>query len=450
MTDRLTIVGDTLLDIDVEGPATRLAADSGAPVVDEERVEQRPGGAGLAAILAARDGWPVTLVTALSRDPGGDTLRAAFETAGVTVVDLGLAGPTPQKMRIRTAGMTHVRLDRGGADAPIGTRIARELEMEGTVLVSDYGRGVASADPVRRDLAHARTIVWDPHPLGALPPDLVTVITPNEAEVAAASGLDPRHGSHALRRARELWRVQACCMTRGARGALLIDSPGPPIAFPAPSIEVRDACGAGDRFAVSMVTGLAQGLPLRQAVANAVYVASAYVAGGATTDDGLARALAVSQSVRASGGTVVATGGCFDLLHPGHLETLRCARQLGDCLIVCLNSDVSARGIKGGNRPASPARDRAAILANLNCVDAVVTFDDQTPERLLAALRPSIWVKGADYEHEPLPEALAIAAWGGEIVLSHYLPGYSTTAKLALLCGGERHAGPPVSSRQAG
>jgi rfaE bifunctional protein nucleotidyltransferase chain/domain len=129
---------------------------------------------------------------------------------------------------------------------------------------------------------------------------------------------------------------------------------------------------------------------------------------------------------------VVATGGCFDLLHAGHLATLEAARRLGDCLIVCLNSDRSVAQLKGPDRPLTPQADRARLLAALDCVDAVVVFDEPTPHAVLSQLRPDVWVKGGDYGGETdLPEADLVRGWGGQAVIVPYLAGRSTTRTLA-------------------
>jgi D-beta-D-heptose 7-phosphate kinase / D-beta-D-heptose 1-phosphate adenosyltransferase len=124
---------------------------------------------------------------------------------------------------------------------------------------------------------------------------------------------------------------------------------------------------------------------------------------------------------------VVATGGCFDLLHAGHVATLQAARRLGDCLIVLLNSDASIRRLKGPGRPLQPVADRAAVLEALDCVDAVQVFDTDTPVRALEKLRPHVFAKGGDYAVDDLPEARALAHFGGQVVVLPYLAGRSTT-----------------------
>jgi rfaE bifunctional protein nucleotidyltransferase chain/domain len=209
-----------------------------------------------------------------------------------------------------------------------------------------------------------------------------------------------------------------------------------------------DTCGAGDAFAAAATVGLADGEVLSEAVAEGVRQASAFVSAGgaaAAAEGLLARGgaghaaagstladpdrgvPALLARVRAVGGTVVATGGCFDLVHPGHIATLQAARRLGDCLVVCLNSDDSVRRLKGPDRPISPEADRARVLSALTGVDAVVVFDEDTPERVLAELRPDIWVKGGDYAGGELPEAELVRSWGGQAVVVPYLDGRSST-----------------------
>jgi D-beta-D-heptose 7-phosphate kinase / D-beta-D-heptose 1-phosphate adenosyltransferase len=203
---------------------------------------------------------------------------------------------------------------------------------------------------------------------------------------------------------------------------------------PARRVPVGDPCGAGDRFAVTAAGVLADGGLPSEAVTGAVAAASEFVAaGGASslattpgTPDGRSVETLVA-AVRARGGTVVATSGCFDLLHAGHVATLESARALGDCLIVCLNSDESMRRLKGPGRPVVGVEDRAAVLRSLACVDEVVVFDEDTPETVLSRLRPDVFAKGGDYAMADLPEARLLATWGGQAVILPYVAGHSTT-----------------------
>jgi len=206
-----------------------------------------------------------------------------------------------------------------------------------------------------------------------------------------------------------------------------------------------DTLGAGDQFSVAAALALLGGADAREAVQAAVIAATQFVHdGGATavsmvsgseTIDlsvrlaepmGLPDAFEVAR-VRRTGGRLVATGGCFDLLHRGHISLLNQARALGDALVVCLNSDASVRRAKGAGRPMVPQDDRARVLNALAAVDGVAIFDEKTPAALLARLQPDIWVKGQDYADRILPEAEVVERLGGEVVLLPVVPGYSTT-----------------------
>lgn len=128
-----------------------------------------------------------------------------------------------------------------------------------------------------------------------------------------------------------------------------------------------------------------------------------------------------------AGQKLVFTNGVFDLLHVGHLDYLEKARELGDALLVAINDDESTRRYKGEFRPLVPALERGRLLAALKPVTAVMTFGEATAERLLALIKPHIYVKGGDYADKPLPERPTVEAYGGQIVLIDYLPEHSTT-----------------------
>jgi rfaE bifunctional protein nucleotidyltransferase chain/domain len=138
-----------------------------------------------------------------------------------------------------------------------------------------------------------------------------------------------------------------------------------------------------------------------------------------------------------NGKRVVFTNGCFDLLHPGHIALLEKARALGDALIVGLNSDESVRILKGEGRPVIPERERAEILANFECVDAVTIFDELTPQKTVAALLPDVLVKGGDWPGNQIVGREEVEAAGGKVVLMDVVEGYSTTELLKKIraCG---------------
>jgi rfaE bifunctional protein nucleotidyltransferase chain/domain/rfaE bifunctional protein kinase chain/domain len=463
----VAVVGDVLLDRDVEGTVTRLCPDAPVPVVDVDVVRESPGGAGLAALLCSGRA-DVVLVAPLADDDGGRALREHLRD--MTVVALGHEGGTRRKTRVRSSGQSLVRLDDGGPGRPrdVDARhVAAALAACDAVLVADYGGGVTT-DPVLRevltDIARQRPVVWDPHPRGGTPVPGVALVTPNLEEArreAARLELDvPADDAGALAGAlAAAWSAGAVCVTSGSRGAFVAAAGAAPVHVPTVPASGGDPCGAGDRFAATAVEVLGRGGRVPDAVREAVAAASAWVSaggaegfrrGGAGRGDAAAGAAeeggpvtgAPADGVSAGdrlerlgarlrpAGTLVATGGCFDLLHAGHIATLEAARALGDRLVVLVNSDDSVHRLKGPGRPVVTAADRVRVLEALDCVDAAVVFDEDDPRAALEALRPDVWVKGGDYTVDQLPEAEVVARHGGRTVVLPYLDGLSTTAIL--------------------
>ena len=449
---RIVVVGDVILDVDLSGSATRLSPDAPVPVVDVTGVKRRAGGAGLVARMLAGDGWPVTLVTVLADDDAGRQLEAAL--AGVRVVAGPSSFPSPVKTRVRAGTHPVVRFDQGCGPVPVPDvtpAMLRAVEKADAIIVADYGRGLA-ANPELRELLAALAedvpIVWDPHPAGAQPVPGVAVVTPNlaEAHQAAGSGRGGSVGSASADGAADVagilldqWRSRAVLVTTGEHGAMLLrgrDRTPQPV--PAPRVEAADPCGAGDRLAASLAVHLVAGRDLEDSAVLAVHEAADFLAAGGvaslpepgapvTHRHRTTEPMLLARSVRENGGTVVATGGCFDLLHAGHVRSLTAARELGDCLVVCLNSDAWVHRLKGEQRPIMNQQDRAELLLALECVDAVMIFDEDTPEAALDRLRPDIWVKGGDYKGAKLTEAAIVESWGGRCAAVPYHPSRSTT-----------------------
>ncbi|MBQ1014173.1 D-beta-D-heptose 1-phosphate adenosyltransferase, partial [Micromonospora sp. M51] len=268
MRGPVVVLGDTLLDRDVEGVVNRLCPDSPVPVLDETAATDRPGGAGLAAVFAAAQGAEVVLVTALADDAGGARLSALLTAAGVQVYPLALSGATPEKIRLRARGRVLLRHDRGGTSGEPGQpsdEVLRVIASASAVLVSDYGRGVARQLALRDALAATRApVVWDPHPRGPAAVPGVHLATPNESEVrelvpalpGASRLATASRGAQGLRRR---WRAGAVAVTLGGDGALLCHAGSTPLVVPTPGSAEGDTCGAGDRFAAAASLALAQG-----------------------------------------------------------------------------------------------------------------------------------------------------------------------------------------------
>ena len=488
---RIVVVGDVMLDVDLSGEATRLSPDAPVPVVDVSGVKRRAGGAGLVARMLAEDGWPVTLVTVLGDDDAGRQLESHLAGVRLVSGPSGHASPVKTRVRAGSHPVVRFDQGCGKAPVPDASpAMLRAVEQAGVIIVADYGRGLAANLQLRDLLARLAgtvPIIWDPHPSGPDPVPGVAVVTPNLAEASKAAGAyanlqdagtqdpgrqdagtqdagaqDPRTQDArtqdvatqdpAVRAGRilmEQWQSRAVLVTKGEQGAVLLQQGSDSAqAVPAPRVEAGDPCGAGDRLAASLAVHLLAGRELGEAARLAVHDAADFLASGgvsALPDPAgptaaapkprnqaagrlrTSEPLLLARAVRDSGGTVVATGGCFDLLHAGHVRSLAAARELGDCLIVCLNSDDSVRRLKGPERPIISQQDRAELLLAMECVDAVMVFDEDTPEAALERLRPDIWVKGGDYKGARLPEADLVEKWGGRCLTVPYHPARSTT-----------------------
>jgi bifunctional ADP-heptose synthase (sugar kinase/adenylyltransferase) len=321
----LVVVGDALLDREVAGTVDGLCPEAPVPVLAEQSIVDRPGGAGLAALFAAAGtgddqpgppGREVVLVAALSADDAGDRLRELLARAGVRLVELPLDGPTPERIRLRADDHLLLRLDRGDGDSTIGAAPAGALDAihaAGAVLVSDCGRGVTVHPQVHAALTERAgrvPVVWDPHPRGDAPIPATRLVTSNRSEaagfVSAARSADPAwplvalsvngNGHHAAKpdrsaadladaanaavRLRRVWSAGAVVVTLADKGAVLSDGVRPPLLVPPPFAARGGSCGAGDRFASAAAMALADGRPVLEAVTAAVTAATAFVAAG--------------------------------------------------------------------------------------------------------------------------------------------------------------------------
>jgi D-beta-D-heptose 7-phosphate kinase/D-beta-D-heptose 1-phosphate adenosyltransferase len=235
-------------------------------------------------------------------------------------------------------------------------------------------------------------------------------------------------------------------VTLDSEGAVVLERDRPPHRTYAHG-RARDSrvTGAGDTFAVALALALAAGAHTPAAAELAQLAASVAVAKERTAVCSLAELreqvyarekragelaglISVVELNRAQGRRVVFTNGCFDILHRGHITYLNQAKALGDVLIVGVNSDEGVARLKGPDRPINSLEDRIELLSALSCVDYIVPFDEDTPEKLIIAIRPDVFVKGGDYTRATLPEAEVVESLGGEVRLLPYLEDRSTTS----------------------
>ena len=285
-----------------------------------------------------------------------------------------------------------------------------------------------------------------------------TILTPNVKELRGATGLpcdSDDEAERAARAASEMTGAQIL-LTRSEKGMLLVGNDLPPFHLPTQAREVFDVSGAGDTVVATLAVCLASNMPVERAmrfanVAAGLVVAKIGTATVTTTElrNEVLRAEARDSSKpftkimslqeashhrrlwQPSALSVGFTNGCFDLLHPGHISLIAQAKASCDRLIVALNGDESVRRLKGAHRPVQDVEARAIIMAALADVDAVIVFDEDTPEAAIHEIRPDVLIKGADYSEDQVVGASFVRGLGGAIVLADLTAGQSTSALIA-------------------
>lgn len=459
---RCVVVGDVMLDVFERGRATRLAPDAPAPVLTNVDTTCSPGGAANVAANLSALGAEVALLTAIGDDPAGDQLLDKLEEGGIQTGSIvrvpGRA--TVVKKRLVADGATLARIDsgdkdplRGAVEEDLAERAAALAESAEVVVASDYSGGTVTqkvADALSAT-GHECVLLDSKDPLRLRWQNL-TAATPNHLEAQKALDLpveaDPgRVDAEALGEAlrREIG-ARAVAVTLAEKGAVVVDEEVT-VRLDGRRVADPDVNGAGDTFLAAFALALGGGgAGVRGAARLGVEAATLAVSHSGTAPVGMRELLQrlpaeptvgkfggleeELERVRRSGGKVVFTNGCFDLLHRGHLFLLREARKLGDLLVVGLNSDASARRIKGPDRPVMLEEDRVELLEALPCVDHVVVFDEDTPEVLIRRIKPGLHVKGGDHAGDRLAEESAVEEVGGEVVVLPLLPGRSASATI--------------------
>ncbi|MEN8259194.1 MAG: bifunctional D-glycero-beta-D-manno-heptose-7-phosphate kinase/D-glycero-beta-D-manno-heptose 1-phosphate adenylyltransferase HldE, partial [Pseudomonadota bacterium] len=424
---RVLVVGDLMLDRYWYGATSRISPEAPVPVVHVRANEERAGGAGNVALNVAALGGQAIVLGYCGADEAGGALIDTLEKAGVRCALERLDGfATVTKLRVMSRHQQLIRLDfeDGFHSVPADALLRRfmaELDNADVVVLSDYGKGTLGAIEKFIGLAHSvrKPVLIDPKGTDFSIYRHATAITPNLNEFEAVVG---RCGSEEelVEKGMALIadvQLDALLVTRGEHGMTLLRRGDEPLHLPTHAREVFDVTGAGDTVISVLAANLAAKQSLAEATALANVAAGIVVGklGTATVDPeefhyalhghrahhrgavDLDQLLQAMQRARFEGEKVVATNGCFDILHPGHIRYLQQARELGDRLVVLVNSDASVRRLKGPERPVNPLEVRMEMLAALECVDWVVAFDADTPQEMLCKLPPDILVKGGDY-----------------------------------------------------
>jgi D-beta-D-heptose 7-phosphate kinase/D-beta-D-heptose 1-phosphate adenosyltransferase len=466
------VIGDVMLDRYWYGDTTRISPEAPVPVVQVKHEESRPGGAANVALNLAHLGAKVTLIGVVGKDEQNETLKRLMGAAGVTCRFIEAENSaTITKLRILAqhqqlirTDFEHAEMDSQGILDQLMQAFEHSLGTADAVVLSDYGKGcLRPAQPyIQAARAKQIPIVVDPKGSEWSLYEGATVITPNSREFEEVVG-KTSHDAALVDKAKKL--IQALCLdalliTRGAKGMALVQKSGPELHIPTQAREVFDVTGAGDTVVATLALCLANGASLYESVPIANLAAGIVVAKLGTATVSLAelrealhldhqalesgivtrdQLIGLRQRLKTQNKRVVMTNGCFDLLHPGHLQYLQAARRLGDCLIIAVNDDASVTRLKGESRPINTVQDRMLHLAALGCVDWVVPFSEDTPGELIEAIMPDVLVKGGDYQISEIVGAETVANAGGEVKVLPFKGGYSSTLLIQKILSSDTH-----------
>ena len=461
---RALVVGDVMLDRYWSGATSRISPEAPVPIVHVQTLEERPGGAGNVALNIAALGAQVDLISFCGDDAAGELLEKKLTNAGVNCYLSRMPqSPTVTKLRVLSLHQQLIRLDFEQASYPIDyTRLKKLFEQRlaqcDVVILSDYAKGCLAyaQDLIQLAQRADKPVFVDPKSNDFSLYQGATVLTPNWREFEAVAGICDSE-STLLQKGLELLKthgLKALLVTRGEQGMTLIRPNQAEVCLPAFAKQVYDVTGAGDTaIACLALTYVAEG-DLVQSAQLANIAASIVVGKLGTATVSLAelrRAIQIQQlslhrgilteaelkvvveDARAHNEQIVMAGGCFDILHAGHVAYLEQAKRFGDRLIVAVNEDDSVSKLKGSERPINNLANRMAVLAGLSAVDWIVAFNETTPERLIQLILPDIWVKGSDYQLDDLPEAKVIQGYGGQIKLIDFVAGCSTSAIISAI-----------------
>ena len=466
---RVLLVGDMMVDRYLYGNAERLSPEAPVPVLHFQKEELRLGGAASVANNLATLGAKVTTIGVIGSDDTGRQLTKLLNDINADASGLIECNrPTTCKMRlVGSAQHRHpqqmIRLD-FEESSPIDSATAQKMianainamDTAELICIEDYNKGAVTTDVCRAIIDAAKhrglPVLIDPARISDYRKYAgATCLKLNRPEASRATGLPvetPEQFQHAAERLLETLSLEAVVLTLDKHGAFIASRSGDRRLLQTRPRQVYDVTGAGDMAFAMLATARAAGANWEEATLLA------NVAGGLEVEKfgvvpitpqeivqellseahlhagkrrSLATLLPELARHRAAGKRLVFTNGCFDLIHLGHIKYFQFAKHQGDLLIVGVNTDQSIQRLKGPKRPIINEEDRISVLEELESIDYLVPFDEDTPLNLIEAIRPDVLVKGADYKKEQVVGWDIVESYGGCVALAPLIDGRSTS-----------------------
>lgn len=454
---RILVIGDVMLDVYTIGSVKRISPEAPIPIVHVEQTYDALGGCANVARNIASLGAVPYVIGIVGNDKSGDRIKTLLKECNIPNTLVVSNNPTITKNRIIGNHQQVVRVDYETIVKSVPEEFIEQIEHHidvilpnvDVVVISDYAKGFCSHKVCQYVIKYARNrnlpVIVDPKGDDWKKYNGATAITPNLKELSDIVHNDVPNNEEGINSvARSLvkeYNLSYLLVTRSEKGMSYVDNSSY-VEFSAEAREVADVSGAGDTVVAVLATCIAAGYDAIEAIriANSAagivvgkigtkpisimeldaYYGASYTEGKLICRDNLC---SVVQQLRKKQKKIVFTNGCFDILHCGHVTYLQQAKQLGDVLIVGLNSDASVKRLKGNKRPINNVMARTLVLQGLSCVDYIVVFEEDTPYELLSIIRPNVLVKGGDYTLDNI-----VGKEFAEVVqILPFVKGYSTT-----------------------
>ncbi len=454
-----------MLDKFLVGRSSRLNREAPVPIVDLESQNLTPGGASNAAVNVVDLGGSVNFISVTGHDKEGEDLRSALDERGISsesiIVDN--SRKTLTKQRVMCGKHMLVRFDQGdthnlrkATEDKVIQQMKEHFSESDAIIISDYGYGILTSRVInalkKLQQKHDKTLIIDSKYLDRYKKLKPPLVKPNYKEAVKLLGItkpaEPGQRVEQIKDFRdrifELTGAEVAAVTVDIEGSIIFERSGETHTTNTKPVENSKAIGAGDTYTSAFALGLSSGLNVAKsgdiAAASATIVAQKDGTATCTQKelqyffsidnkhikDDVSLKLLIER-YKELGKKIVFTNGCFDILHSGHVKYLKQAKELGDILIVGLNSDESIKRLKGPSRPINGASDRLQVLSGLQSIDHVMLFNEDTPINILEKVQPDMFVKGGDYSTDNLPEVPAVEDMGGEVEIIPLVPGRSTT-----------------------
>lgn len=453
---KVLVVGDIMLDTFVDGSVERISPEAPVPVLVENERKEMLGGAGNVVANLTALGVQANILSIVGNDVSGEKIKSLLTKLGLKNNRLFCVGTTSttktrfacnhqQMMRMDTDAVVNIPAE---TEKQIIEAIANDIAHYHAVIISDYKKGVVTNNIASNITKLGREyhipVFVDPKGKDYSIYKNATLVKPNLKEITQVFS-SRKLLQDVVTSTRQLLHnhdIQYCLITLGSDGMLLVGKDDQ-LKIDADKREVFDVSGAGDTVIATLASVYGCGGTLIEAceISN---IAAGIVVGKAGTatvsaDELLAATVPKTKLFSVEelllkvakwkklGQHVGFTNGCFDLLHAGHIQTLRFARSQCDKLIVAVNNDKSVKKLKGPLRPIHNETERMIILSELECVDAIISFGEDTPEKLIRSVCPDVLIKGADYVLEDVAGGDFVESAGGKVVLAPLVAGMSTT-----------------------